>query len=291
MLRIQEVKFGYRKGGASILDGVNLHIEAGECLGLLGRSGSGKSTLARVILQCPRPASGSVYFNGIELTNLGGKALQACRNGIQIVFQDPRSSIDPQWRVSSIIAERLVAAGTLGRKERARRVAETLDLVGLKAEFCRYRPRELSGGQCQRVAIARAIVLRPELLICDEAIASLDGPSKEGILTLLRSLQEEMGLACLFISHDLDALHSLCSRVAVLHEGSICESGRPDDIFRSPSHPATTALIQAAREFSCDAPPWERDASHGELNRSVLAVRTRVGSPADVPLLLSGSLV
>lgn len=224
--------------------GVSLEIAAGETLGLVGETGSGKSSFARTLFQAPAPASGSVWFRGEELTRLRGRKLAEHRRGMQMVFQDPVSSLDPAWTISSIVAEPLAA---LGRGERRRKAAELLDLVGLSdTVYGRRRARELSGGQCQRVAIARALASDPVLLVCDEALSSLDALIQAHMLDLFERLRARLGLAYLFISHDLSVVRRISDRIAVMYAGRLCEIGPADDVCRSALHPYTAALLASA---------------------------------------------
>ncbi len=237
-----------RGGAFRALDGVSLSIRAGEALGLVGESGAGKSTFARALLQHPRPTAGRVVFEGVELTRLAGRPLAEHRRRMPMVFQEPFASLDPQWRVRAIVEEPLVVAGA-DRAERARRAADALERVGLPPRaFGRRRPAELSGGQCQRVAIARALVSDPALVILDEAVASLDVRSQRDVLGLLRALRADLGLAFLFISHDLAVVREISDRVAVLYRGRVCEVGPVEAVYRRPAHPYTGALLAAARD-------------------------------------------
>ena len=217
---------GARGGVVQAVSGVSFDIMPGETLGIVGETGSGKSTLARAVLQAPRPKSGSVVFRGADLTELrGGKLLQARRH-MQFVWQDPFGSLDPKWKVRSIVEEPLVAYRDGDRAARRKRVDELLNLVGLDPErYAGRHPRELSGGQAQRVAIARAVALNPSLLICDEAVSSLDVLIQAQVLNLFERLRRELGLSYLFIAHDLALVKQVSDRVGVMYLGMFCEVG------------------------------------------------------------------
>jgi oligopeptide/dipeptide ABC transporter ATP-binding protein len=237
---------GGKAGVVQAVSGVSFDIMAGETLGIVGETGSGKSTLARAILQAPRPKSGSVVFRGTELTNLrGGRLLQARRH-MQFVFQDPFGSLDPKWKVRSIVEEPLIAYRAGGREARRKRVDELLDLVGLDpVRYAGRHPRELSGGQAQRVAIARAVALEPSLIICDEAVSSLDVLIQAQVLNLFEKLRGELGLSYLFIAHDLALVKQVSDRVAVMYLGKLCEVGDGEAVYRQPLHPYTRALLDS----------------------------------------------
>jgi oligopeptide/dipeptide ABC transporter ATP-binding protein len=238
---------GGAKGGVvQAVSGVSFDVMPGETLGIVGETGSGKSTLARAVLQAPRPKSGTVTFRGTELTALHGRKLLQARRHMQFVFQDPFGSLDPKWQVRSIIEEPLVAYRAGGRAERRKRVDELLDLVGLDpARYARRHPRELSGGQAQRVAIARAVALEPSLLICDEAVSSLDVLIQAQVLNLFERLRSELGLSYLFIAHDLALVKQVSDRVAVMYLGKLCEVGPGEAVYRQPLHPYTRALLDS----------------------------------------------
>ncbi|MGH3282384.1 MAG: ABC transporter ATP-binding protein, partial [Trebonia sp.] len=215
-------------------------------LGIVGETGSGKSTLARAVLQAPPPKSGTVTFRGQELTALRGKALHSARRDMQFVWQDPFGSLDPKWKVRSIIEEPLVAHGAGNKAARRKRVAELLDLVGLEpAQYAKRHPRELSGGQAQRVAIARAVALEPSLLICDEAVSSLDVLIQAQVLNLFEKLQRDLGLSYLFIAHDLALVKQVSDRVGVMYLGKFCELGPGESVYKTPLHPYTKALLDS----------------------------------------------
>jgi oligopeptide/dipeptide ABC transporter ATP-binding protein len=228
------------------VSGVSFDIQAGETLGIVGETGSGKSTLARSVLQAPRPKSGSVTFRGTDLVTLRGTRLLQVRRHLQMVFQDPFGSLDPKWRVRDIVAEPLVAYRTGDRAARRDRVDQVLELVGLDpAAHGGRHPRELSGGQAQRVAIARAVALSPALIVCDEAVSSLDVLIQAQVLNLFERLRAELGLSYLFIAHDLALVKQVSDRVAVMYLGKLCEVGPGDSVYREPLHPYTRALLDS----------------------------------------------
>jgi oligopeptide transport system ATP-binding protein len=235
---------GVRGGVVQAVSDVSFDVRPGETLGIVGETGSGKSTLARSLLQAPRPKSGSVIFRGADLVTLRGSRLLEARRHMQMVFQDPFGSLDPKWRVSRIVEEPLVAYKFGGAAARRRRVRELLELVGLDpGSHGGRRPRELSGGQCQRVAIARALALSPALIICDEAVSSLDVLIQAQVLNLFERLRGEFGLSYLFIAHDLALVKQVSDRVAVMYLGKLCEVGPAESIYREPLHPYTLALL------------------------------------------------
>jgi oligopeptide/dipeptide ABC transporter ATP-binding protein len=237
---------GRKNGVVHAVSGVSLAVWPGETLSVVGETGSGKSTLARSLLQAPRPLSGEVLFQGTDLATLGGRQLLKARRQLQMVFQDPFGSLDPTWRVSQIVEEPLIAYTVGDRAARRRRVGEVLDLVGLDpASYGTRRPRELSGGQGQRVAIARALALSPALIICDEAVSSLDVLIQAQVLNLFERLRAELGLSYLFIAHDLALVKQVSDRVAVMYLGKLCEVGPAESIYRVPLHPYTWALLQS----------------------------------------------
>jgi oligopeptide/dipeptide ABC transporter ATP-binding protein len=237
---------GVKGGVVKAVSGVSFDIQAGETLGIVGETGSGKSTLARSVLQAPRPKSGSVTFRGTDLVTLRGTRLLQVRRHLQMVFQDPFGSLDPKWRVRDIVAEPLVAYRTGDRAARRDRVDQVLELVGLDpAAHGGRHPRELSGGQAQRVAIARAVALSPALIVCDEAVSSLDVLIQAQVLNLFERLRAELGLSYLFIAHDLALVKQVSDRVAVMYLGKLCEVGPGDSVYRQPLHPYTRALLDS----------------------------------------------
>jgi oligopeptide transport system ATP-binding protein len=233
------------------VSGVSFDVKTEETLALVGESGCGKSTLARCVLQSPRPQAGAIEFRGTNLVPLKERELSKALRGIQAVFQDPYSSIDPHWHVLDIVAEplRIHKVGT--PKERLARAAELLEAVGLSPSvYGRRRPRELSGGQGQRVAIARALALNPLLVVCDEPVSSLDVSVQAQILNLFEDLKRNFGLSYLFITHDLAVAKHVSDRVAVMYLGKMVEIGSVLDLFDRPLHPYSAALLSAIPERS-----------------------------------------
>ena len=239
--------YGGAKGGVlqAVAD-VSFDLHVGETLGIVGESGSGKSTLARCIIQAPPPKHGEVIFQGQNLARLSRSALKAARRNMQMVFQDPFTSLDPRWSVTRLVEEPLVAYGEGSREQRRARVHELLDLVGL--DPVRYGGRhtwELSGGQCQRVAVARALALEPKLILCDEPVSSLDVLVQAQVLNLFEKLREDLGLSYLFIAHDLALVKQVSDRVAVMYLGKLCEVGPVRSLYNAPLHPYTLALLNS----------------------------------------------
>ena len=225
--------------------GVDLAIEAGGTHGLVGESGSGKSTLARILLRLLEPDSGSVTFRGQDLLALRGSQLRQVRRQIQLIHQDPFSSVDPRFRVRDIVAEAWDIHGLYERAERRRRADELLERVGIDPTLGDRRPASFSGGQLQRVGIARALALEPSLIICDEPVSALDVSVQGQVLNLLLDLQQERGVSYLFIAHDLSVVRHMSDRVSVMYAGRIVETGRRDEIFARAAHPYTQALLSA----------------------------------------------
>jgi peptide/nickel transport system ATP-binding protein len=238
---------GRRRGGERIVavDGVDLAVEPGEALAVVGGSGAGKSTLVRLVLALERPDAGSVHFDGHEISRLPESAVRPLRRRFQPVFQDPLASLDPRRTLAESVAEPLAAFGIGRGPERRTRVAALLEGVGLDPAIGRALPGSVSGGERQRAAIARALALEPELLVLDEPVSSLDGPVAVQIIDLLADLRERLGLTVVLVTHDLSVVRALCRRVAVMAAGRIVERGATDDIFSTPTHQATRALLEA----------------------------------------------
>ena len=239
------VEFDTDAGRITAVDGVSLHLATGETLGLVGESGCGKSTLARAILRLVAMKRGSVRLEGVDLGTLPRRELRRMRHRIQMVFQDPRGSLDPRMDVSSLIGEPLRVHRIGDRSSRAREVAEAMELVGLPEAVADRLPSELSGGQQQRVGIARAIVTDPAVLVCDEPVSALDVSIQAQIINVLDELRTELDLAMLFIAHDLSVVRHLSDRVAVMYLGQIVETGTASEVFSEPRHPYTQGLISS----------------------------------------------
>jgi oligopeptide/dipeptide ABC transporter ATP-binding protein len=265
-----------RRGGGVLraVDGVDLDIYRGETLGLVGESGCGKSTLGNALLHLVPPTRGTVTFDGTDLTSLGRRAMRDMRRRAGMVFQDPFASLDPRRTVAQTVSEPLEVHNLRsGRRERAARVGELLELVGLDPAVAGRYPHEFSGGQRQRVGIARALAGEPDFLVCDEAIASLDVSVQAQVLNLLRRLQRQLGLTLLFISHDLSAIRHISDRIAVMYLGRIVEVGPASAVGSTPQMPYTQALLSAV------------PVPHPELERTRqrIVLRGDVPSPAAVP--------
>ncbi|MBQ7803108.1 oligopeptide/dipeptide ABC transporter ATP-binding protein [Rhodococcus sp. (in: high G+C Gram-positive bacteria)] len=245
-----------RSGKVHAVSDVSLDIRKGETLGLVGESGCGKSTLAKAVMQLPAPTSGSVLFKGEDLTTLSPRTLRAIRRPVQMIFQDPISSLNPLRKVRHIIAEGLEVAGVRSKVERGSRVDDMMSVVGLDPDTAGdRRPHEFSGGQCQRISIARAMVVDPQVVICDEPVSALDVSVQAQILNLLEDMKSKYGLTLLFIAHDLAVVKNISDRVVVMYLGKICEVAAPDQLYAEPAHPYTAALLSAVPEPDPDVEP------------------------------------
>lgn len=262
-----------QKGLLRAVDGISFKVKKGEAFGLVGESGCGKSTVGRTILRLYKPDRGTVLFDGIDIAKQDSRSMKSLRARMQMIFQDPYSSLNPRMSAGAIVEAPLLIhrRGTPG--ERRARVAELFELVGLHPSFIERYPHEFSGGQRQRIGIARALALQPDFIVCDEPIAALDVSVQAQIVNLLQDFQTRFGLTYLFIAHDLGMVRHLCDRVAVMYLGRIMELAESEDLYSDPLHPYTQALLAAAPEPD---PARER-------NRKEIILEGEVPSPANPP--------
>jgi peptide/nickel transport system ATP-binding protein len=268
LLRIEDLVVEFKTSGGVVhaVSGISLDVKEGETLGLVGESGCGKSTTGRAIMQLPPPTSGQVLFEGADLASLSGQQLREVRTRLQFIFQDPISSLNPRRKVKDIVAEplRIWKRGT--DAEQTARVTEVLEAVGLDPGVAAdKRPHQFSGGQCQRISIARSLVLEPKVIICDEPVSALDVSVQAQILNLLEDMKARYGLTLIFIAHDLAVVKNISDRVAVMYLGKICEVGTPDDLYATPAHPYTAALLRSIPVPDPTVPPVQSGLLTGDL--------------------------
>ncbi|WP_234122714.1 ABC transporter ATP-binding protein [Clostridium hydrogenum] len=270
--KVENGIFSDKKKVVHAVDGVNMEIITGETLALVGESGCGKSTLGRLIIRLMEPTSGSVYFEGQDISKLNGSSIRKKRREMQIVFQDPYASLNPRMNVKDIISEPLLTHKIVGKKDIEGKVAELMEMVGIRKDYMMRYPHMFSGGQRQRIGIARAVALDPKFVVCDEAVSALDVSVQAQIINLLQDLQEEKKLTYLFISHDLNVVKHIANRVCVMFLGKIVEVGKKEDIFKQPLHPYTRFLMESSPIMN----PHLRD-------KEKLILKGEMPSPIDLP--------
>ena len=268
------ILFQKKVGAVKAVDGVTFDLHKGETLGVVGESGCGKSTLAKVLMRLEKPTGGTARYNGRDMFNLPAGELRRQRRNVQMIMQDPYTSLNPRMTVGDIIGEPYEIHSDVAPKgDRRRRVQELLDYVGLNPEHINRYPHQFSGGQRQRIGIARALALKPEVIVCDEPVSALDVSIQAQVINLLAELQREMGLSYIFIAHDLSIVRHISDRVAVMYLGKIVEIGTEDEIYERPTHPYTQALLSAV-------PVPDPTA---RVHRDIIRLEGDVPSPANPP--------
>ena len=270
LLRVEDlvVEFPVGRSGlkVSAVAGISIDVREGETLGLVGESGCGKSTLGKAIMQINRATAGAVRFGDTDLTELRGEELRRTRPRLQMIFQDPISSLNPRRRVAQIVREGLDIWKIGDEASRDAKVREVLEVVGIDPDAASpRRPHEFSGGQCQRISIARAVATEPKVIICDEPVSALDVSVQAQILNLLEDMKARYGLTLVFIAHDLAVVKNVSDRVAVMYLGKLCEVANPDDLYASPAHPYTAALLSAIPVPDPTVDPASRGGVGGEI--------------------------
>ena len=274
LLEVKDLKkyFDTPKGKLHAVDGVNFSIQRGKTLGIVGESGCGKSTTGRTILRLIEPTSGTVLFEGKDISKLNRREMRAMRKDMQIIFQDPFSSLDPKMPINKLISEPIVNAGLIKNKKKLeQRVLELMETVGLSPRLYNAYPHELDGGRRQRVGIARALALDPKFIVCDEPVSALDVSIQAQILSLLKKLQKERGLTYIFITHDLSVIYYFADEIAVMYLGQMVEKAPAEELFAHPMHPYTKALLSAIPEPRLDS------------DRKRILLKGEITSPIDPP--------
>jgi len=275
LLRVRGLKKYFERGNKFLkaVDDVSFDISTQETLGLVGESGSGKSTLGKSILRLIEPTAGDITFENANFNRLSGERLREKRKDMQIIFQDPLASLNPQMSIGETIEDPLIIHNIGTKSQRKEKVREMLDIVGIGRKFVNAFPNEFSGGQQQRVGIARALILNPKFIVCDEPVSSLDVSIQAQIIKLLSDLKDEFGLSYLFITHDLAVIKYISDRVAVMYLGKIMEMGDKADLFKKPLHPYTKALLQSVPKIP----------RHGKQQKKYAVLKGEIPSPIDLP--------